>query len=83
LAAGKPVVSVSSTAIPEVIEDGREGKLVAALDPDALGRAILSLLGDEETLRRFSEAARQKAIERFSWETIALSYEKVFLGLQK
>jgi glycosyltransferase involved in cell wall biosynthesis len=83
LAAGKPVVSVRSTAIPELLEDGREGKLVAPLDPADLAGTILSLLGDDEALKRFSAAARQKAIERFSWEVIARRYEKIFSDLMK
>jgi glycosyltransferase involved in cell wall biosynthesis len=81
LAAGKPVVSVRSTAIPEVLENGHESRLVAPLDPDALAGAILSLLVDNKALNRFSAAARQKAIEQFSWEAIVQRYEKVFSDL--
>jgi len=83
LAAGKPVVSVRSTAIPEVIEDGREGRLVTPLDPLALAGALLSLLKDEAALRQFSGAARRRAVEQFSWEAIARRYEKVFTDLTK
>lgn len=83
MAAGKPVVSVRSTAIPEVVEDGCEGKLVAPLDPDALARAILSLLGDEAARARFSAAARRSAVERFSWDAIARRYEEAFEGLTR
>jgi glycosyltransferase involved in cell wall biosynthesis len=81
LAAGKPIISVRSTAIPEVLEDGREGRLVAPLDPEGLAEGILSFLDDEETLKRFSAAAREKAIDLFSWEVIAGRYEKIFSGL--
>jgi len=81
MASGKPLVSVNSTAIPEVVEDGKDGRLVPPLDCDSLARAILELLDDGKARSRLSEAARKKVVERFSWTAVSRSYEKIFSDL--
>ena len=62
MAAGKPVVATNVSAIPEVVEDGVTGLLVAADDPDALGAAIIKL--ENTALRqRLGAAGRKRAGE--------------------
>jgi len=80
MAAGKPVVSADSTAIPELIENGVNGLLVPALDEKAFAEAVLSLHADRSTLKRFSVESRKRAVEKFQWDRIATQYEDVFLG---
>ena len=63
MAAGAPVVSTRVSGIPELIEDEREGLLVAPQDSRALAEALARLLDDVALRRRLAVAARAK-IER-------------------
>jgi glycosyltransferase involved in cell wall biosynthesis len=63
MAAGTPVVSTRVSGIPELVEDEREGLLVPARDPTALGSALARLLDDGELGLRLARAARAK-VER-------------------
>ncbi|WP_213805075.1 glycosyltransferase [Granulicella sp. dw_53] len=65
-AMGLPVVSTRSGGIPEAVEDGETGLLVAQNDPDGLSQAILRLLQDGELWQRFSLAGRRRVVERFN-----------------
>lgn len=69
MAAGLPVVSTRVGGIPEIVEDGRTGRLVPPGDAAALAKAISGLLdspGEREALGR---AARAEAERRFSTKT--------------
>jgi phosphatidylinositol alpha-1,6-mannosyltransferase len=75
MAAGKPIVSVNSTAIPEVVADGRTGLLVPPLDPDALAEKISHLLESPGERERLGRNARAWAEENLQWDAIAGQYE--------
>ena len=64
MAAGKPVVATKVSAIPEVVEDGVTGLLVAADDPDALSAAIIKL--ENTALREKLGATGRKRAGEFS-----------------
>lgn len=64
-AMGLPVVSTRSGGIPEAVEDGRTGLLVAEGDREALAESILRLLQDRDLWQRFSIAGRTRVIEQF------------------
>ncbi len=63
MALGVPVASVRSGAIPELIEDGREGLLSAPGDVAGLAEAAVRLLTEPGLAERITEAAKKK-IER-------------------
>ncbi len=64
-AAGLPVVATTAGGLPEVVADGRTGRLVPPRDPDALAEAILALLRDRKTRARMAHAAADTAADRF------------------
>lgn len=64
-ACGLPVVATSVGGTPEVVDHGRTGLLVPPGDADALAAAVVQLLGDPEQGRRFGQAGRALAEERF------------------
>jgi N-acetyl-alpha-D-glucosaminyl L-malate synthase BshA len=66
MAFGCPSVSTRVGGIPEVVDDGVNGLLVPAGDPDGLARAVESLLRDPARRAAFGAAAREKARTRFS-----------------
>ena len=65
-----PVVTTDVGGVPEVVERGKTGTLVVPGDGDALAEAILCLLGNNKLRLSMAKAARQKAIEVFSWGRI-------------
>jgi len=58
---GCPVLATAVGGIPEVIEDGRTGFLVAPGDVAAAAQAILALARDPEHAAGIGEAARRRA----------------------
>jgi len=70
-ACGTPVVSTFSGGIPEYVENGRTGILVARGDPGELALAISQMLDDPTRARIMGEAGRQRVLERFTWEMSA------------
>ena len=65
MGAGVPVVATTVSGVPEVVESGRTGLLVAPGDATELGRAVSRLLTNPALCRRFSEAAREEVLPRF------------------
>ena len=78
MASGKPIVSVKSSAIPEVVDNGLNGLLVEPLNSEEFAAAILKLLDNKGLCEKLSQNAREKAVSEYSWTSIALRYEKVF-----
>jgi glycosyltransferase involved in cell wall biosynthesis len=72
---GRAVVTVRSTALPEVVGDC--GVLVPPGDPAALGDAIAALAQDPPRRRALGEAGRRRAAARYGWDRVAEGYERV------
>jgi glycosyltransferase involved in cell wall biosynthesis len=70
-ACGLPIVSTSSGGIPEIVEHGRTGLLVARGDAKELALAISQVLEDPALGRAMGEAGRQRVIEWFTWDKSA------------
>lgn len=60
-AMGLPVVATRVGTLPELVEDGKTGRLVAPQDPDALAAVLIELLQDEAKRRAFGAAARERS----------------------
>jgi glycosyltransferase involved in cell wall biosynthesis len=67
MASGLPVIVTPNTGAADIIEDGREGRLVPARDAAALADALVSLYEDEPRRRAMGEAAARTA-ERWTWD---------------
>jgi glycosyltransferase involved in cell wall biosynthesis len=65
MAVGLPVVASAVGGIPELVQDGITGLLIATGDEAALAEALDRLLQDPELRRRLGAAGRQHATERF------------------
>lgn len=62
---GSPVVATHHGGNPEAIEDGVNGFLVEAENPEAFVEPIHRLLNNEVEYRRISETARSMALENY------------------
>lgn len=70
-ACGTPVVSTFSGGIPEYVENGRTGILVARGEAQGLALAIAQILDNRDLARAMGEAGRRRAIEHFSLDVMS------------
>lgn len=61
LCRGRPVIAATAGGIPDLVEDGVNGLLVAPDDPAALAEAIVSVLEDGARARTLGAGARRSA----------------------
>jgi len=66
--AGVPVIATRTGGVPEVVEDGRTGRLVPPRDPVALAHGIAELLDRHELRHAYAHNAREKVEREFSAE---------------
>lgn len=75
---GVPSVSTSVGGVPEVVADGSTGLLAPAGDVEALARSLGALLDDADRRRAMGQAARRRAGELFSAESVVPRYEELY-----
>lgn len=73
MAVGTPVVAGAVDGLPEVVDDGVTGKLVAPGDPDSIAAAVLEVLSRQAEM---GAAARRHA-RRFASETYCARLEEL------
>ena len=74
---GVPVIATRDGGIPEVVEHGITGLLVAGDEPAPFADAMLTLLRDSELARRMGEQGRIAA-RRFDTSTIVQSLQQCY-----
>jgi glycosyltransferase involved in cell wall biosynthesis/peptidoglycan/xylan/chitin deacetylase (PgdA/CDA1 family) len=80
MAAGLPVVATAVGGIPELVAEGRTGRLVPPGDSDALGGALLDLLDRPDRAAEFGRAGRRIIQEGYSYDRMVEQFETLYLG---
>lgn len=79
MASGTPVVASRAGALPEVLgPDGECADLVTPGDVDGLTRALGRLLDSPERRHWMGTAGRRRALDVFSWESVAAQTVRVY-----
>ncbi len=78
MACSLPVVATDDGGVPEIIEDGKEGILIPPKDPDAIARAVISILKNKSLAREMGNRGRKKVEKYFSMERYIDELEKVY-----
>jgi glycosyltransferase involved in cell wall biosynthesis len=79
MAAGVPIVATAVGGIPEIVEPGTSGVLVASPpDPGAIAGALAPLLEDEQLRRRLGERGRERFEREFTAEAWATRLRAVY-----
>jgi glycosyltransferase involved in cell wall biosynthesis len=76
--AARPIVATRVGGVPDLIEDGVQGRLVPPGDPAALSEAVGTLLGDRDEARRLGEAARERRRREFTIEATVRRLEAIY-----
>jgi D-inositol-3-phosphate glycosyltransferase len=81
MACGTPVVAARVGGLVATVQDGITGYLVSGRDPKDYADDIAALLGPTEIQRRFSAAARARALA-FSWQRVATQLLDLYQSLR-
>jgi colanic acid/amylovoran biosynthesis glycosyltransferase len=73
-----PCVATRITGIPELIQDGVDGLLVAPSDVGQLATAIVRLMDEPDLRKRIGSAGRLKVIEKYSLPENVATLGRVF-----
>lgn len=79
--AGLPIVAVDAGGMPEVVEDGVNGRLVPGGSVEVLGDAVEQLLADKSLRKEMGESGREKMRRSFSVEQMVVGNLAVYQGL--
>ena len=78
MAAGVPVVASAVGSVPDIIEDGRTGKLIAPADAVGLSKAICHIFDKREETQQIINKARETVRTRYTVERMVTGYEELF-----
>ena len=81
MAAEKAIVATAVDAIPDIIQDGKNGLLVEPNDPQAVCEAVLRLQESAELRNRLVQHAKREVYQRFDVKRVAKEHEKLFYDL--
>jgi len=78
MACGTPVVTTNCSSLPEIVEDGVNGKLCNVDDVDSFAKAVVELASDWKQLGKMGRRARATVLERFTIGEMAQKYLNLF-----
>jgi glycosyltransferase involved in cell wall biosynthesis len=78
MAAGLPIVATTVGGVPELVEDGRTGWLVAPGDVEALARRLRLLLCNPQQRVAMGSAAQGRVRDHFSLEKMVENFGKLY-----
>lgn len=81
MACGVPVVASNAGGLPELVADGRGGRVFPVGDTAAMAAGVLELLADPDALRRQGELARARAAGEFATAGVVDRYEALYRRL--
>lgn len=77
MSAKVPVIATSVGAVPEIIEDGKNGFIVPPKRPDVLAMRIKEVLNNEHLRKEFSILAHQSILFKFSSDKMIKASEEL------
>lgn len=80
LAAGVPILAPNVGGIPEIFDDGIEGRYWALTDVDASASMLIGLMEDDAMRMRMAHAAKERYSSKFDHKLIFQSLSKAVYG---
>ena len=78
MAAEIPIIATKVGAIPEIIQDGKNGILIEPKNPQQIVDAITKLLNNEHLRKGLAEQGKNTVIEKFNLDKMIKQYEDLF-----
>jgi glycosyltransferase involved in cell wall biosynthesis len=78
MASGLPIIATRVGGLPDIIEEGVNGYLVEAKNPDAIAEKLLILIKSDNGCTKISINNKKKA-QMFAWDSIAEKLEKIYM----
>lgn len=78
MASKKPVIATKVGAVPKVIEDNKDGILVAPGNINELKEAMIFLLTNKKLSKELSQNAYNKVASEFSSQTMCAKYSEIY-----
>ncbi len=75
---GRPVVATAVEGVPELVEDGKTGILVAPKDIDAIADGIVHMLNTPEDANRMGAEAAKQINERFQADVMVKRLDEIY-----
>ena len=79
-AMGTPVIAYNVPGLRDSIIDGKTGILLKENSPQSLAHAAISLLTDQDRLKRYSTEALAFS-KQFNWDNTAAAFDKIIREL--
>lgn len=83
MACGSPLLGTNVGGIPEIIEDGYNGRLVPPKDAESITNVLAEMLKDKDLLLQQGRNGRRKAEQEFSWDIVAAKNEAIYMQVRK
>jgi glycosyltransferase involved in cell wall biosynthesis len=75
---GKAIVATMAGGIPEFIQDGHNGLLVAVEDSEALAESIDTLVRDKDLRDRIGQNGLMVVEQKYDYDKLVIRYEELF-----
>jgi glycosyltransferase involved in cell wall biosynthesis/peptidoglycan/xylan/chitin deacetylase (PgdA/CDA1 family) len=79
MAAGLPVVATNVGGIPELVADGRTGRLVPPDNAEALAAALIDVLAQPDRAAELGRAGRRDIEQTYSFDRMVDQFETLYL----
>lgn len=79
-ACGLPIVTTDAGGIPDMVSDGKTGRLIPRGDYVQMAERAIGLLKNESETRQMIERGRQECL-KYSWEAVRDQWLGVYFGL--
>lgn len=83
MSCGKPLLGTNVGGIPEIVEDGKNGYLVAPESAKEIADTLVEMLNNRDRLCKMGDYGRHLAVEKFSWNQVAKNTLSVYKQVLK
>ncbi|MBI3631934.1 MAG: glycosyltransferase family 4 protein, partial [Candidatus Vogelbacteria bacterium] len=80
MAVGLPIVATNVGGIPDFLKDGKTGLFCEVDNPKSVAEKVMRLMNEPDLYRAISHNGRKLVEEKYSWDTIAARFDKLFLS---
>lgn len=79
MASGVPIIGTNVGGVPEIFEDGVQGRLINLGDTSTMAQHAIEILNDQKLAREMGEKGHQRIMERYTPEKIVRLYENFYM----